>query len=148
VVEFYVINIFIITIALLLASYFDIKRKEVPNFITYPLIIVGFIYSLFPWTFPNLILAIIFFGFGYYVNSKGLLGGGDVKLITGMILLTPPILFSYDFFMTFGLLSCICALIYFGFMIIFGKESSLSAIIKFAPCIAVGYFAAVASILL
>ena len=93
--EYYFANIIIITIALLMASYFDIKRKEIPNFITYPLIIIGFVYSLFPWTFPNLILAIIFFGVGYYLNSKGLLGGGDVKLITGIILLTPPILFSF-----------------------------------------------------
>jgi len=146
--EYYFANIIIITIALLMASYFDIKRKEIPNFITYPLIIIGFVYSLFPWTFPNLILAIIFFGVGYYLNSKGLLGGGDVKLITGIILLTPPILFTFQFFMNFGLLSCLCALMYFGIMIISGKESRISAVIKFAPCIAVGYFVTVIGFLL
>jgi len=147
--EFYVVNVIIILVALIAASYYDIKRKEVPNKITYPLIIAGFYYSLFPWTVLNLFVAGAVFAIGYWCNQKGVLGGGDVKLLTGMILFTPPEFFSISFFLNFFFLSCVCALFYYGMMVLTGKEKlSRGAIIKFAPCIAVGYIVAVASILL
>ena len=41
--ELYVINILVVIVALIAASYYDLKRKEIPNNITYALIISGFI---------------------------------------------------------------------------------------------------------
>jgi len=97
----------------------------------------------------NLWVAAGIFIIGYILNSKGFIDGGDVKLITGMILFTPPELFSFIFFLNFFLMTCVCALLYYGIMVLTGKEKlSKDAVIKFAPCITVGYIIAVASILL
>ena len=147
--ELYVINILIILAVLIPAAYFDLKRKEIPNSLTYPLIVSGFVYSMLPWNILNIWLAGAVFVIGYLLNKHGDLGGGDVKLLTGMVLWTPPEFFSMSFFLTLFLMSCVCALIYFGIMILTGKEKlSKNALIKFGPCILVGYVIAVVSMFL
>jgi len=151
------VNIGIVLIALILASYYDLKSKEIPNFITYPLIIIGFFVMMLTMAgmsgtgllqYSVLILACSFFVVGLVANQKGWFGGGDVKLITGLILMTPEKFISFEFFLYFFLLTCVCALLYYGITVLLGKEKlTKKAVIKFAPSILVGYIIVVLAFL-
>jgi Flp pilus assembly protein protease CpaA len=155
--DFIFFNIGIVLVALILATYFDLKSKEIPNFITYPLIIIGFFVMLLNmgalsgtglFAYSILIFALVFFILGFFLNRKGVFGGGDVKLITGLILMTPIKFMSVEFFLFFFICTCICALLYYGITVLVGKEKlSKSAVIKFAPSILVGYIIVVVAFL-
>jgi len=136
------LGIILIILALFIAAYIDLNKREIPDWITYPLIVIGFLSSLFPATFINIIFAAVFFIIGYIAYNKKILGGGDVKLITGIILMLPAQYASIDFIITFLFLSCICALGYYVVAILLKKEKlNISATIPLAPCIMIGFIA-------
>jgi preflagellin peptidase FlaK len=70
----------------------DIETGEIPNEITYPLIIVGLVWAFFNALLCNylvfLVSILVFLGL-FYAYKKNIVGGGDVKLITGICLLNP-----------------------------------------------------------
>ena len=74
---------FLITIVFLIASYIDIKAKEIPDEISYIIAVLA-ILSLF-FTKPNIFFVIVsasvVFLFGYSLYIAGLWGGGDTKLL-------------------------------------------------------------------
>ncbi|MBW3004143.1 A24 family peptidase [Candidatus Woesearchaeota archaeon] len=86
------IEFVIAVIALLVASWSDIKTREVPDWLSYALIFIGFglraILSIFHED-PSYILYgaygfIVFLGIGLLLYYSGQWGGGDSKLIWGI----------------------------------------------------------------
>lgn len=85
------ISIFAI-VMMSLASYFDIRTREVPDFISYVMIAGGLLInaaiSVTSSTISNLIFlplaVLLLFGFSYTMYTFGQWGGGDVKLMLGL----------------------------------------------------------------
>ncbi len=88
----YIPILILTSIALLIASIFDIKTREVPDLLNYCLIFVGIglraVYSAvtFDWSFLLAGLAGlgVFFAFALILFYAGQWGGGDSKLLMGM----------------------------------------------------------------
>ena len=57
--------------------------------ITYPMILLGAAFNLAEFNLNALILGAAVFAFGYVLYFTGKIGGGDVKLFTGITLLVP-----------------------------------------------------------
>jgi len=130
----------LIFLMLFIASYYDIKTGEIPLHVTMPLIICGFIASLFPWMFPNIIIGLVFLLVGFIAYEKKLFGGGDIKLILGVILCNP--LADVTFIIYWLLISSIFALIIIGGKTIILKKK-ITDEIKFAPYLFAGFFVVV-----
>lgn len=108
----------------ILASYFDIKTREIPPFIPYSLIFLGLalhgiesytINSLYPLTL-SLFIGIIAFIFAYLLYRIGVWAGGDVKLFTGLGFIL-PVFGNLDFFPFLALGASLLAV--FPFLIIY-----------------------------
>ena len=87
------------------ASYFDARTREVPDFISYLLIIGGILLNLFlavstgsisSLEFLPLSVAVLF-GFSYLMYVSGQWAGGDVKLMLGLAMLFTAIDISNSF---------------------------------------------------
>ncbi len=86
-----VINIIIIT-ALLIGSYTDFKKREVPDWLNYSLIFIGLgmrgIYSLATFDFSYILYGIfglvVFLIFALFMFYAGQWGGGDSKMLMGL----------------------------------------------------------------
>ena len=82
-----------ITLAgLCLASFFDLKERELPRILTYGLVIIGFVlnFLIFPENLFEKILSIsvcLIFNYGLY--KFGIWAGGDFKLFAGISFLVP-----------------------------------------------------------
>tara|TARA_Y100000310_G_scaffold345864_1_gene471826 strand:- start:19065 stop:19883 length:819 start_codon:yes stop_codon:yes gene_type:complete len=80
-------------IAILLASgvgaYVDFKTGYIYDWITIPLIIFGLFVNILEQEFSGIGLGILVFGIGYVLYYTGKIGGGDVKLYTGIALALP-----------------------------------------------------------
>lgn len=99
-----IIKIIILLIATGISAYTDHKTGYIYNWISFPLIIIGFLFLIFE-SFINLsssilglyyflkviIITLIIYGVGYLFYYFGKLGGGDVKLFVGINLLLPYI---------------------------------------------------------
>lgn len=70
-------------------AYTDHKTGFIYDYITLPLIAIGLITALIVQNFNAIIAAGIVFAAGYALYYAGKLGGGDVKLFTGITLLIP-----------------------------------------------------------
>ncbi len=87
----YLIFIFVL-LMLLIASIQDFRKREVPDSISYILIVgtllLSFTYSIAYNTISNLIYIplsiLLLFGFSYFMYLLGQWGGGDVKLMLGL----------------------------------------------------------------
>ena len=80
----------IIIIAGLIASYTDFKTGYIHDWLTYPLILLGFIFMFISGEFYySLLVFAIVFALGYLFYRTGKLGGGDVKLLAGIALFFP-----------------------------------------------------------
>jgi len=67
----------------------DAKTGYIYDWITYPMIIVGIILSLIQWQLFNLTSGVAIFVLLFVVYKLGKIGGGDVKMFTGIALLNP-----------------------------------------------------------
>lgn len=67
----------------------DAKTGYIYDWITYPMIALGAILSIAQQQWMNLGLGAVVFGILYLAYRFGKLGGGDVKLFTGIALLNP-----------------------------------------------------------
>lgn len=87
----------VILIGSLIAAYTDYKTGYIFDKITYPMIAIGILFNLFEFVqaisvqkFIELFaVGILVFGLGYAMYFLGKIGGGDVKLFTGIALLLP-----------------------------------------------------------
>jgi len=89
------IEIILLIIALIwlsFATYFDIKTQEIPDWLSYSLIIIAIVLKLLhslttkEWSFfyQGLIAGAVFFGIGSLMYYTKQWGGGDAKLLTGL----------------------------------------------------------------
>jgi prepilin peptidase CpaA len=80
--------IWIVTITLVVAAYIDGKKLKVPNLITYPMIVSGWIYSFafFGWEGLgwSLIGTVVGLALLLPAYAIGGMGAGDVKLLAGV----------------------------------------------------------------
>jgi len=67
----------------------DAKTGYIYDWITYPMVAIGIITSLFAWQTTNLILGLAIFVLLFIGYRLGKIGGGDVKIFTGIALLNP-----------------------------------------------------------
>ncbi|MDO8624714.1 MAG: A24 family peptidase, partial [Candidatus Diapherotrites archaeon] len=79
----------LVAIATAAAAYTDYKTGYIYDHITYPLIAIGVILRLWSQDWMGLGLGIAVFAVLYAFYWTGKLGGGDVKLFTGMALVLP-----------------------------------------------------------
>ncbi len=87
--EFLLLRQSLIVVSLLIASYTDIKTGLIPDKITLPLIFFGIVLNLFSFKIENFLIpagVFLILAFFYYI---GKLGGGDVKLLTGISMVLP-----------------------------------------------------------
>ncbi|MFH1391280.1 MAG: A24 family peptidase [Candidatus Diapherotrites archaeon] len=80
-------------LAILLAAgvggYVDFKTGYIYDWITIPLIVFGLFMNLIEQEFLGIGLGLLVFGIGYALYYTGKIGGGDVKLYTGIALALP-----------------------------------------------------------
>ena len=141
------IAIVIVLMTLIVCSYHDLKKKTVPKWAIYPMVIIGFFLNLivmgihpdpfFKFTSFVIALAILVFGLISYEKKWNFLGGADYALFIGVILMTPLEFMIVEYYLGFFLFTCLCGLGYYGVMKLAGKQNT--QYIKFVPCILVGY---------
>jgi len=116
------IGIIIAFVALVIASFTDLKKREVPDYVSYGLIVIAFaiavINTVIEWNYIFLIQSVMGFVLGlivaYAMFYLGQWGGGDSKLIMGL-----GAIFGFNIFPLFGpnnflLLVLIASIIFFG----------------------------------
>ncbi|MCL4399561.1 A24 family peptidase [Candidatus Parvarchaeota archaeon] len=87
----YVLFIFIVSV-LSIAAIFDIKNREVPDFVSYLLIggsfMLSLLYTIYTSSLANIefmpVSVGILFGFAFLMYISGQWGGGDAKLMLGL----------------------------------------------------------------
>jgi Flp pilus assembly protein protease CpaA len=140
-----IFNIIVVLITLLVASYHDLKKKTVPGYVMYPMILIGFFLTLLVMAsypdplmrYANLIVACSFLVVGIVAWQARLLGGADILLIIGIILMTPSEFVSIEFYFIFLFLTCVCALGYYAIMKLAKQKNA--EVFKLVPCICIGY---------
>lgn len=78
----------ILIILILTASFFDVKEKRIPNFLTFPVMIIGLVLNII----MNGLNGVVFSFFGFIMGlivffipfTLGFMGGGDVKLMASI----------------------------------------------------------------
>ena len=78
-----------VAIASAIGSYTDYKTGYIYDWITYPLIALGIILNLYEQEYTGLVIGAAVYALGWAVYNYGKLGGGDVKLYTGIALALP-----------------------------------------------------------
>lgn len=109
--EFLLLREAIVLIAAALGAYTDWKTGLINDWITLPLIAIGIILNLFEKEmFLYYGVAACVFVVGYALYYLGKIGGGDVKLFTG-IALVMPFLGGYPFVVTSLFVAAFCSVI-------------------------------------
>lgn len=82
------INSVALVLLLLIAAFSDVKDKKVPNKLTFPVILLGFILNIMINGFNGISLSVLGFLLGLAIFflpfAFGLMGGGDVKLMAAI----------------------------------------------------------------
>ncbi len=79
------------TIASFVAAYTDFKTGYIYDWITYPLIGLGILWSVTQQEWTGIIFGGIIYGIGYLAYRIGKIGGGDVKLLAGIAIMQPTL---------------------------------------------------------
>ncbi len=91
----------------IIASYFDLKTKTIPNFLNFSMIFAGLIFFSLKILIEERWFFLIPIAFSYFfiwiLWRTGIWGGGDAKLVTGIILL--GVSFSGIFFISYFFIS-------------------------------------------
>jgi Flp pilus assembly protein protease CpaA len=148
-----ILEIALVLTMLLLASVFDLKNKTIPGMVIYPFLLIGLFIAMINmavlsghgiFTYSALLLAAGFLVIGIVLSKLNILGFGDTLLIIAIILMTPPEFMTIDFFLVFGLITCLTGLLYFALITFLSKKSlDKDNTIKFVPCIVIGYMIAI-----
>lgn len=82
------IIIFILIILLIMAAFYDVTKKKIPNFLTFPVIFIGLILNITMNGLNGLMFSLYGFLFGLAIFfipfALGLMGAGDVKLMAAV----------------------------------------------------------------
>ncbi|MEK6901996.1 MAG: A24 family peptidase, partial [archaeon] len=76
-------------IATVIATYTDLDKGFIYDWITYPLIGLGIVLSIVTGQWIGIVLAALIYGIGLFAYNSGKMGGGDIKLLAGMALVQP-----------------------------------------------------------
>lgn len=69
----------------IIAAIWDIRTTKIPNFITIPIFLAGFVYSFLTGRILSAIAAVVATGIVFVIGfMRGGLGGGDVKLMAAV----------------------------------------------------------------
>jgi len=83
----FLLSVFIVPV-LIVVAYFDYKWRRIPNFITFSMIITGFILHIIVWGWSgfqsSLVGCLIGGGIFFILYWLGGMGAGDVKLVGGI----------------------------------------------------------------
>lgn len=78
----------IVLVPVILAGIIDFKTMKIPNYITFPFIIIAFFYNAFSGDFKLALLGfVVSFILGNVFFIIGGMGGGDVKLMIGIAIM-------------------------------------------------------------
>lgn len=72
-----------------LGAYTDAKGGIIPDKITYPMVALGVLLAIYELDLLAFVFAGVVFAAGYALYYAGKIGGGDVKLLSGIALLMP-----------------------------------------------------------
>jgi Flp pilus assembly protein protease CpaA len=98
-------------IGTLIGGMTDAKTGYIYDWVTYPMILVGIILSLIQLQFFNILSGVILFVGLFIVYKLGKIGGGDVKIFTGIALLNPYN--ELNFLITLGFFAAISSLVFY-----------------------------------
>jgi len=86
------VAIFVAIAGSIIASYTDVKTKEIPNYLTFSMIFLGLLFFSLKfyreWIFFIPLIASYFLI--WFIWRAGMWGGGDAKLMMGLMALLPP----------------------------------------------------------
>ncbi len=71
------------------AAYTDLKTGHINDWITYPLIALGALLNIYEQQWAGILLGAAVFALGYVLYYTGKVGGGDVKLYSGIAFALP-----------------------------------------------------------
>ena len=87
---FFLMREAVVLVATAIAAATDIQSGEIKDWLTFPLLGAGMLLALLePNSLQILVLGGFVFAAGYLLYVMGKIGGGDVKLFTGMALVVP-----------------------------------------------------------
>ena len=110
-IELLLIRQIAILIASGIGSYTDYKTGYIFDWITLPLIGFGIVVNVFDQNYYGLLIGAIVFVIGYLLYYTGKIGGGDVKLYSG-IALALPVFNGSIFIITVIILSSLSAIVF------------------------------------
>ena len=87
--DFLIFREIAVVLAGVLGAWTDLKTGEIPDWITYPLIAFGIILGIIEANWIGLGIGALVFGIGYLLYYTGKIGGGDVKLFSGIAFALP-----------------------------------------------------------
>ncbi len=130
--------------ALLVGSYTDIKTREVPDWVNFGLIGIGFginiLFSITYWKANFIISSIIgfafFFAIAWIMFYTGQWGGGDSKILMGLGAVIGVDIFSREFFLAHFLINALLVGALYGilwsiFSILRNKEKFYGSFMKY-----------------
>ncbi len=89
--DFLLLREFLVLVASAAGAYTDWKTGFIYDRVTLPLVAIGALLNIADGNYYGLLLGAIVFGAGYFLYYTGKLGGGDVKLYTGISLALPEL---------------------------------------------------------
>ena len=113
-IDLFLVRLAAVILASGIAAYTDYKTGLIYDYITYPLIGLGILLNLFDANpFYSLAVGAVVFAVGLLLYYLGKLGGGDVKLFTGLAL-TLPFYGSSVFVVSALFFAAVTAVVFFG----------------------------------
>lgn len=101
----------VLILGTLISGIVDAKTGYIYDKITYPMIIIGLILSLIQLQWFNIISGVAIFVILFFIYKFGGIGGGDVKLFTGIALLNP--INEINFLITLILFASITSILFY-----------------------------------
>ncbi|AYB48500.1 tight adherance operon protein [Candidatus Williamhamiltonella defendens] len=84
ILPFFLISLFFVELSIV--CYTDIKYRLISNKLVFMIAVTSILYGYFFNENINFLSAFIFLLIGFFIFVLGLMGGGDIKLITALIL--------------------------------------------------------------
>lgn len=112
--DLFILKLVIVLIATGISAYTDFKTGYIYDWLTYPFIAIGLVFTFVEGTYVmGLLFAALIFLFGILLYYKGKIGGGDIKLFAGLALYF-PVYNGYPFVLIVLFVSAFIALLIYG----------------------------------
>jgi len=87
----FIINYILVIIFVIISGFFYLKKYKIPNYITYPAIVIGIVIN-FIFNFSWFYFVVLFCGFIFFIilaSITKLISAGDLKMILGIFAVCP-----------------------------------------------------------